>query len=102
MWWKRSKGGRTAKIPDRRRFRPAVEVLEGRLLLATFVWVGNNMGETQWWSNKDDWQVGGVKATSPPGTADDVVLDNRSNANGDSTVDTAFTGQVNSITMANG
>ena len=87
--------------------RPLVEVLEGRLLLTQYLWVGNTQGKPQFWSDPDhiNWQDKLTRRTLtiPPGSSDDVWLTSDSNGSGtDSVVDTGFSGTVNSIHILNG
>ena len=66
------------------RFRPVLEALEARIVLARFNWVGNNLMHNLWWANAENWTVGTppttVAATTPPGAGDDVYFDASSNA----------------------
>lgn len=56
----------------RNRFRPQVEVLEERELLATYIWTGQLSGD---WHSAPNWSADGAPAQTPPGASDDVWID---------------------------
>lgn len=58
---------------EKPKFRPEIESLECRELLAVFVWEGGTIDRS--WMNGGNWKVGGAIQSMPPGENDDVVLD---------------------------
>src|SRR5438552_11140923 len=101
MWWKKKSSGLRANKKARTlSVRLRLEPLEGRLMLAAYLWTGAdgaNPNGNYWWSNANNWLVGGVVPAVPPGGSDDVTF----NASGNtvSGVDLAFGGTVRSITI---
>ncbi len=92
----------SARLAAPRRFCPAVEALEDRVLLATYWWGGNTSGGTTplWWSKTDNWKLAnGTTPAVPPGPADDVVF-NLPNNSPPSTVDQAFGGKIRNLYLS--
>lgn len=61
-----------------KRFRPRIEVLEGREIPATFNWVGGaatTLDNGVRWSNVNNWRLNGQIPAAVPGAGDFVVID---------------------------
>src|SRR5260370_24318875 len=86
-----SKAGRRGHRQAKPTFRPGLEVLESRVLLADRVWTGAS-GIDLNWSRAANWDSG------VPGTGD-VAIFNNTAASRDALVDPAFTGTIAGLTL---
>src|SRR4029453_9264312 len=71
--WQASRKTRAMCRPTKRYFRPVLQELEARQLLATLTWTGD--GADDLFSNADNWTVtSGTSATGVPTTGDDAII----------------------------